>query len=367
MTHWLPVAQLLHSGQVGVGGRLVIERNDTGHHALLVNGNYLGTGAAAEAHVDVDLSGLAAETVVCDLNPETAESAFLRLAAARGHRTLDGLGMLARQGAAGFKAWTGVDAPLEVMIKVCDTLAYAHAKNVIHRDLKPANVMVGRYGEVSVDRFDGSRLPYADNLVNLLVVSAPASVDRKEILRVLAPGGAAITVGADNGPGTADKLVKPWPAEIDEWTHYLHGPDNNAVAQDSVVGPPRRYQWLGEPEWQRSHLAMPSINSMVSTKGRLFTVEDLGSAEHPALPGKQALVARDAYNGVVLWQVMFSDWHPTYIRNKEMPVQIQRRLVAVGDRVYVTLGYAAPVSVLDAATGEVLSVIEDQKASTVDD
>ena len=83
---------------------------------------------------------------------------------------------------------------------------------------------------------------------------------------------------------------------------------------------------------------MPSINSMVSTKGRLFTVEDLGSAEHPALPGKQALVARDAYNGVVLWRVMFPDWHPIYIRNKEMPVQLQRRLVAVGDVVYCTPG-----------------------------
>ncbi len=77
----------------------------------------MGSGAAAEAHVDVDLSALASDTVVCDLNPETAESAFLRLAAARGHRTLDGLGMLARQGAAGFKAWTGEDAPLDVMIE----------------------------------------------------------------------------------------------------------------------------------------------------------------------------------------------------------------------------------------------------------
>ncbi len=77
----------------------------------------MGTGAAAEAHVDVDLSALSASTVVCDLNPETPESAFLRMAAARGHRTLDGLGMLARQGAAGFKAWTGEEAPLEVMVK----------------------------------------------------------------------------------------------------------------------------------------------------------------------------------------------------------------------------------------------------------
>ena len=76
----------------------------------------MGTGAAAAASVDVDLSELSTETLVCDLNPERSDTAFLRLARERGHRTLDGLGMLARQGASGFKSWTGHDAPLEVMI-----------------------------------------------------------------------------------------------------------------------------------------------------------------------------------------------------------------------------------------------------------
>jgi eukaryotic-like serine/threonine-protein kinase len=39
---------------------------------------------------------------------------------------------------------------LKVFEPVCQTLAYAHARNVIHRDLKPANVMVGAFGEVQV-------------------------------------------------------------------------------------------------------------------------------------------------------------------------------------------------------------------------
>ena len=45
--------------------------------------------------------------------------------------------------------WTRTRA-LEIVLKVCDTMAYAHEKGVLHRDLKPGNVMVGRFGEVYV-------------------------------------------------------------------------------------------------------------------------------------------------------------------------------------------------------------------------
>jgi serine/threonine protein kinase/formylglycine-generating enzyme required for sulfatase activity len=39
---------------------------------------------------------------------------------------------------------------IEVFHKVCETMAYAHSKEVIHRDLKPANIMLGQFGEVWV-------------------------------------------------------------------------------------------------------------------------------------------------------------------------------------------------------------------------
>nr|MDQ3624716.1 protein kinase [Verrucomicrobiota bacterium] len=41
-------------------------------------------------------------------------------------------------------------ALLTIFQKICDAVAFAHAKGVVHRDLKPENIMIGPYGEVLV-------------------------------------------------------------------------------------------------------------------------------------------------------------------------------------------------------------------------
>ena len=37
---------------------------------------------------------------------------------------------------------------LDVVLRVCDALAFAHSRGVLHCDIKPANVMVGEFGQV---------------------------------------------------------------------------------------------------------------------------------------------------------------------------------------------------------------------------
>ncbi|EDM28823.1 hypothetical protein LNTAR_09639 [Lentisphaera araneosa HTCC2155] len=39
---------------------------------------------------------------------------------------------------------------LEIFLKICDAIAYAHSKGVIHLDLKPDNIQIGAFGEVLI-------------------------------------------------------------------------------------------------------------------------------------------------------------------------------------------------------------------------
>ena len=66
---------------------------------------------------------------------------------------------------------------------------------------------MGRYGNVSVAAFDGQRLPYADNVVNLLVATGECHVESQEIARVLAPGGVAIPL--QPSASSLQPFVKP--------------------------------------------------------------------------------------------------------------------------------------------------------------
>jgi outer membrane protein assembly factor BamB len=272
---------------------------------------------------------------------------------------------------------TGVEGGLLVHIGCGDgkltAALYANERYLVHGlDSEAENVRaavrhiksLGIYGKVSAGLLEGRHLPYADNLVNLVVSEDGGGVSTKEVMRVLVPGGTAYV----RGNGGWVKTVKPRPDDIDEWTHFLHDASNNAVAEDRRVGPPRRLKWLCGPLWTRSHEFISSLCAMVSCGGRLFYIFDEGltGVTSKSIPEKWTLTGRDAFNGKLLWKRRLEEWGagPWKTRAlRNVPRTVPRRIVAEGERVYVTLGYDAPVSVLDAATGEILSTLEQSEGT----
>jgi len=229
----------------------------------------------------------------------------------------------------------------------------------------------GIYGPVSVEQHSGSMLPYTDNLINLVVVEDAGRVSMDEVMRVLAPGGTACV----RRDGQWESIVKPWPANIDQWSHFLHDASNNAVADDSLVRPPQSLQWLAPPLWLRSHETPSGIQAPVSAGGRLFYFFDEGlvGITDERLPDRWSLLCRDAFNGRLLWKrpleawgwrqwslnrYQGKDWTTMRSARTDVPNENQRRIVADNDRLYTTLAWQAPMSILDAATGNVIATIE---------
>ncbi|HYW78946.1 MAG TPA: PQQ-binding-like beta-propeller repeat protein, partial [Thermoguttaceae bacterium] len=154
------------------------------------------------------------------------------------------------------------------------------------------------YGLLSVERLTRpDRLPYTENLVNLLIVSpgCDPEIPMAEIVRVLAPGGVVIVQGdgptpqtlteagleliATTEPDTRTLARKPFPADMDSWTHPRHAADGNAVSTDRQVGPPRRIRWVTGPSQE--------VSNVVISQGRSFY---------------GGVWARDSFNGLRLWQ-----------------------------------------------------------------
>ena len=204
-------------------------------------------------------------------------------------------------------------------------------------------------GNVTASLFDGSALPFVDRAVNVLDIrDSGFDIRDGEINRVLAPRGVVVANGRV-------KYTRSVPATIDDWTHNLYDAGNSGVSGDEEAGALRHMQWTGSPSFSRSHDGNSSFLAMVSAAGRIFYMMDEGSTAFLSLPSKWSLVARDGFNGKVLWRRALDKPLLTHIGGiKNSTASLGHRLVAHQDAVYATLGFNAPVTALDSRTGKEL-------------
>jgi serine/threonine-protein kinase len=84
---------------------------------------------------------------------------------------------------------------IEVLLKVCDAVAYAHHRGVVHRDLKPANIMVGDFGQAYLMDWGLAKL----------VRSAPAS-GKSALMNAPGPAGTADYMAPEQARGNPDDV-----------------------------------------------------------------------------------------------------------------------------------------------------------------
>lgn len=172
---------------------------------------------------------------------------------------------------------------------------------------------------IVIERMALGPLPYADNLIDVLILWNPSqdtlrTLPVAEALRALRPKGKALVGGSvsqadlrqwaegskaqvkEDASEMWIEIEKPPLAGVDNWSHWEHGPDNNPVSTDDAIKAPYVTQWMAQPYY----VAMPAITTAAG--GRTFTA--MGHIAHHEREESwlNTILARNGYNGMELWR-----------------------------------------------------------------
>jgi outer membrane protein assembly factor BamB len=240
------------------------------------------------------------------------------------------------------------------------------------------------HGQVSAEVMNLAKLPYSDNLVNLIVVDDLASLLKanfsvKEALRVLCPNGiiffrqsttASITeadlkrevgslgeVNVVNQNGIGAKIKKFRPATMDEWTHRGYDANHTSVSLEKSLKPPTGVRWIAGPYWPIARHYQRGISAVISANGRNFYVGNASAMNYNRnvfeFENDFILTARDSFNGLLLWEISLQNKYSSgNVMASTVEQSLANVLVAVGDRVYTVVN--GDVVALDASNGKVV-------------
>lgn len=87
---------------------------------ILIQATSVGLYPNVDTRPDLDYATVLPNMICCDVVFNPKDTAFLQEAAARGARTVNGLGMLVQQGALNFELWTGEKAPVDILYRTLE-------------------------------------------------------------------------------------------------------------------------------------------------------------------------------------------------------------------------------------------------------
>lgn len=204
------------------------------------------------------------------------------------------------------------------------------------QQLKAANLL----GVVTVQWWPENYLPFPENTLNVLFIHQAGAIPETEWARVTTPLGVYVVRQSEGWR----RAQKPWPEELDGWTHWRHDADGNLVSRDAAVQPPTGVRWMAGPAQDAAGRKWYYDHVLVSAHGRNFYIYD------------DEIVARDAFNGRLLWQRPAQAYtfqeagSPLFLKTGTRVSKV--RPVAYGDRLYVAL--QGKLCALDGATGHVV-------------
>ena len=224
----------------------------------------------------------------------------------------------------GVAAVVGADHELVLeLARASELLVYVREANVEAADRLRQSAAAAGFGidRIVVEHGSTERLPFADNMVDLVVAAGEAGESPLigDVDRVLRPDGKAFIQGLDkliknadianptflplpkgalDGWGAVAKLPQ---AGADDWSHWEKSPDNNPVSGDTVIKAPYMTQFLAHP----MYIGMPSITTAAG--GRTFLAIGHISHHQREWDTLYKLIARNGYNGTILWERRLPD------------------------------------------------------------